>query len=448
MRNPRAGGAKSILTMAWALLAAASCHGATLLEEHFEDERALAAKGAWVYGKPTFAKGRTGNGIVIDAKNSADNVRPGVSFPAGRHFCLDGGAVEMWVKPFADGDGLGTAYLFSTRETQLVGEREWNRNRIVLYTCSTGYRRSDHLLFFVIWDRERKPRRVWANVTSWKRNEWHKIRAEWTLDDGAGKCRMALVVDGKIASSKPDNDAAIRIDRIGDWLDIGHRRHERGNVGQFWGVIDDLKIEGQGRRLPPTDALDKARALQAGAPAAIDWTKAVEVVVNGDFEQVSAKAGTAVGWRVPTAFCSVSEARARSGKRSLRVSIPWHRVKQLRRTKGRSGPHYYLDFGHRVHVPPKNAVRGRFVVDVYAETAVPWFRIGTPCGGHPIECVADKRLPIGKWVRLSREAMLPAGKTTLVITFVCVFTERYGVLEKGETATLYIDCVGFKIAGG
>ena len=436
------------LALVWVGMIAASAVGATLLEETFESERSVISKGGWIYGKPVFAEGREGKGLVLDPKNAEEGVRPGVSFPAGGHFCLEDGSVEMWVKSFADGRALGTAYFFSTREPRLVGEPDWNRNRFVLYACGTGYRGRDHLLFFVIWDRQRKPHRVWTNVTSWKKNEWHKIRAEWKLNDGAGKCRMVLLADDKVAADKPDNDSAIVLDGIGDWLDFGHRRHESGNVGDFWGVLDGLKIEGTGKPLPPTAPLERARRLQTGKAAEIDWAKARELVVNGGFEQAAKKTDLPVGWRAPRLFCSLSTARARSGRQSLRVQIPWNKMKQLRRLKSkRFGRWYDFELGQAVAAPEGYGVRGRLGVDVYAETAVPWFRVGTPLGGPPIECVGRKRLPVGKWVHLSREAILPRGKRNFYITFSCAFTDHYGMLEQGQTATVYIDNVSFKIAG-
>ena len=436
--------------MACLLLAAGSASAAVLLEEPFEDERGIIAKGGWIYGQPAFDQGKRGKGLVIDAKHTREDVRPGVSFPAGGNFALESGAVEIWVKPFADGGGLGTAYFFSTREPRLVGEPEWNRNRFALYACATAFRRSDHILFFVIWDRHRKPHRVWTNVTSWKPNEWHKLRVEWRLNDGAGKCRMALLVDDRVAADKPDDDSAIEFDGIGDWLDFGYRRHESGNVGQFWGMLDDLKIEGSAPPLPGTDAPQDARRLQAKAGEAIDWSKARELIVNGDFENADPKTGGPLGWRVPKPFCSLSATRARRGKRSLRVHIPRSQLEQLRKVKdGRSrfGTWYFLEFGQTVPAPKGYKIRGRFECDVYAETPVPWFRVGTPMGGPPVDRVGKGRLPVGKWAHLSAERILPRGKSRFAVGFSCNFTDHYGTLGRGQSCTFYLDRVSFKTAG-
>ena len=448
MRRGRAATSRLAPAFLMLALAASSGSGATLLHETFESEQGVAAKGGWIYGKPVFTEGKQGAGLVMDPSNTQEGVRPGVSFPAGEHFSLEQGAVEMWVKPFADGDGLGTAYLLSTRDTRIIGEREWDRNRFVLYICGTGYRACDHLLFFVIWDRDRKPRRIWANVTSWKRNQWHKVRAEWKLDDGASKCRLALLIDDTLAANKPDDHSVIQLDGVGDWLDIGYRRHESGNVGQFWGVIDELKTQSEVGPPPREADLTQARRLRTAVAApAPRAARRRELVENGSFEIISPRGGLPKGWRVPKAYCSVSRVRARDGEHSLRLHVPWDKVARLRRVKGRWGPQHFIEFGQGIELPQTGAARARLEVDVYAETYVPWFRVTVPGDRRPIECVADKRLAVGQWTRLTREVSLPVDKTRFLIMFNCTFSEQYGTLDKGEAVTLYIDRVRFRILG-
>jgi Concanavalin A-like lectin/glucanases superfamily/Glycoside hydrolase 123 N-terminal domain len=163
------------------------------------------------------AGGKFGEGLITGAHDDAlslsydakGNIDPGV------------GTIELWVKPNWDGDEISELrhYLFEAH-----GDK-WNQNTIFLMAFQGQ-------LIFTLYDDTAGAHTLSADITQWKKGEWHHIAATW---DSIEK-NMLLYVDGKVQDGFDDKFFSLKTPHVLTFGYFSQRNH--------WAdaVIDEVRI--------------------------------------------------------------------------------------------------------------------------------------------------------------------------------------------------------------
>ena len=202
---------------------------------------ACGSKQGKALGKPAFAPGREGQGLVVgDVEGAA-----GVRYETQSNLRLDRGTIAMWVQPVNWQGDAGTCHVFLSAK---MGEK----GSFLFYKYTNI---SWGLTFYVHPDEgPRSKMYCYRPINEWQPGQWHHIACAWTHLEG-----MALYIDGeqvKHLAGIRFPDLALKPEMIlgSDWQRKGRRT-----------VIDELMIFGRmlapheiaqlaGRDCPPPDA--------------------------------------------------------------------------------------------------------------------------------------------------------------------------------------------------
>lgn len=200
----------------------------TLFLAHYNDKyNADYAKGLVSYlDKDSSAlitsggKGKYGEGLQVPGGSGY-----GVSYTRTDNFNLSEGTVEMWVKPFWNGDDSTIRRLFNVGNTDngylLSTNGEGNINRFRIEIFRNGKLESN----------------ISDIISSWLPNVWYHIAFTYKKDE------VKLYING-ISVGTPSTSATMP-DSISDndKIDVGHWSHSGG----FYGIIDEVRISNKVR---------------------------------------------------------------------------------------------------------------------------------------------------------------------------------------------------------
>jgi hypothetical protein len=171
------------------------------------------------------------------------------------------GAIECWLAPTEDVVANKDAERYM-RAIVDIGPVRYdhphltNYRTIALYVSKNGY------LVFTITSHRYQARSVQVRVTDWKAGQWRHVACQWRLDD-AGKCRMEVFVDGKLAGSHvtgaKDGDPNAALERNDEALAIQVGAMNTG-FGPALMLIDELRFSRAWRYDGAFDAPDRLEA--------------------------------------------------------------------------------------------------------------------------------------------------------------------------------------------
>ncbi|MCD6359635.1 MAG: hypothetical protein J7M38_02150, partial [Armatimonadetes bacterium] len=171
------------------------------------------------------------------------------------------GTFECWLCPTEDiGDHRDEEHYMRTILD--IGPVRYDYPYLTNYRSLAAYINKYGWLVFQITNEKYKSRMTQCRVLDWKAGQWRHLACQWKLDD-AGRCRLAIYVDGKMVADKVtgnrdgEPDAALR--RKDEVLPIQVGAMNTG-FGPAKMLIDELRFSRTWRYSGDFDPADRLEA--------------------------------------------------------------------------------------------------------------------------------------------------------------------------------------------